>query len=93
MDHEFKKIPATNYINNEAVDRIYGGGHLRLSLIQKDGQAYDGKISKKTIMVTSAVDGSRFKSYVYVTEDNRWFDRSGLPISKPGENNLVNDEE
>ena len=34
-------------------------------------------------MVKSSVDGTRFRSYCYKTEDNRWFDRSGIPIEKP----------
>jgi len=93
MDQIFQKIPVSNYINGEAVDRIYGGGHLRLRLVQKDGEEYTGNITKKTIMVASVIDGHRFKSHVYVTDDNRWFDRSGLPISKPTNENLIKDEE
>ena len=37
--------------NGEPIDRIYGGGALRLKLIQKDGTEYTGNITKKTIIV------------------------------------------
>jgi len=77
-------IPETNKVDEEPFDRIYGSiwkGDDR-KLIQKDGTVYTGKIEKKSIRTRWG-----FLSHVYKTEDNRYFDRCGLPISKP--NNLV----
>ena len=91
MNENFQKIPVSNYVNGEAVDRIYGGGHLRLRLVQKDGEEYKGNINKKSITVTSTLDGSRFRSYCYKTDDGRWFDRCGMPMPKPNE--IVEDED
>lgn len=68
----------SNMRNGEPIDRIYGGGALKLRLIQKDGTEYTGTITKKTIIV-DGING-KFKSYIYVTEDKRTFDRSGLPV-------------
>lgn len=68
----------------QAIDRIYGapasGGDTKL--INKDFSVYNGKIYKRATTVKD-LDGSRFRSYCYVTDDNRWFDRSGMPIDKP----------
>ena len=79
-------------INGTSIDRLYGspasGGTLRL--IQKDYSTYKGGISKKTLTV-KGVDGNNFRSYCYVTDDNRWFDRCGMPISKP--KNLISDRD
>ena len=76
----------------EAIDRIYGspasGGSMRL--INKDFTTYKGKISKKSITI-KGLDGNNFRSYCYVTDDNRWFNRSGMPIEKP--KNLVSNDE
>ena len=68
--------------NGEPIDRIYGGaaGSPKMRLVQKDGTEYQGKITKKTILVESPLDGTKFKSYIYVTEDKRTFDRMGLPV-------------
>jgi len=68
----------SNYRNGEPIDRIYGGGALRLRLIQKDGTEYKGTITKKTI-IQDGLNG-KFKSHIYVTDDKRTFDRSGLPV-------------
>ena len=68
----------SNMRNGEPIDRIYGGGALRLRLIQKDGTEYQGKITKKTILV-DGING-KFKSHIYITDDKRTFDRSGLPV-------------
>lgn len=76
--------------DGESVDRLYGnpsqGGSIRL--VQRDYSIYKGTITKKMIMV-KGLDGDRFKSHVYVTADNRWFGRGGMPISKP--TNLSNE--
>ena len=78
--------------NGTSIDRLYGspasGGTLRL--IQKDYSTYKGSISKKATTI-KGVDGNNFRSYCYVTDDNRWFDRCGMPISKP--KNLVGDKD
>lgn len=68
----------SNVRNGEPIDRIYGGGHLRLRLIQKDGTEYKGSITQKSIVVEGK-DGN-FKSHIYVTDDKRTFDRSGFPV-------------
>jgi hypothetical protein len=68
----------SNYRNGEPIDRIYGGGELRLRLIQKDGTEYKGTITKKTI-IQDGLNG-KFKSHIYVTDDKRTFDRSGFPV-------------
>ena len=76
--------------NEQSIDRIYGepasGGEMKL--INKDFTEYKGKIHKRATSVKD-LDGSRFRSYCYVTDDNRWFDRSGMPIQKP--TNLLKD--
>lgn len=96
MSEEIK--PGTDYQvvsnhmgpNGESIDRIYGspasGGQLRL--INADYSQYQGTITKKSITQKS-IDGSNFRSYCYVTADNRWFDRAGMPIQKP---NTVEEE-
>ena len=78
--------------NGESVDRIYGGGVIPIRLVNKDYTIYKGNITKVSIMVTSQVDNSRFRSYCYKTDDGRWFDRVGLPISKPKQT-VTNDQE
>ena len=76
--------------NEQSIDRIYGepasGGEMKL--INKDFTEYKGKIHKRATSIKD-LDGSRFRSYCYVTDDNRWFDRSGMPIQKP--TNLLKD--
>jgi len=49
-----------------------------LTLIQKNGTTYTGKIEKKSIKLE---DGTL--SFVHKTADNRWFNKTGMPISKP----------
>jgi hypothetical protein len=78
-------IPESNRIYNDnsdtkfvAFDRIYGNIYKQLKLIQKNGTEYTGKIEKKSIKLE---DGTL--SFVHKTADNRWFNRSGMPISKP----------
>jgi len=72
--------------NGESVDRIYGspasGGHMRL--MQADYTEYKGGITKKSI-TKKDTHGNNFRSFVYVTDDGRWFDRAGMPIQKPNE--------
>tara|TARA_B100001057_G_scaffold78156_1_gene73283 strand:- start:1084 stop:1344 length:261 start_codon:yes stop_codon:yes gene_type:complete len=74
--------------NDQPIDRIYGepasGGSMKL--INKDFTEYKGKIHKRALSIKD-LDGSRFRSYCYVTDDERWFDRCGMPIQKP--NNLL----
>lgn len=80
----------SNMVGNDgqAIDRIYGapasGGDDKL--INKDFTEYKGKIHKRATSVKD-LDGSRFRSHCFVTDDNRWFDRCGMPIEKP--NNLL----
>ena len=65
-----------------AYDIIYGNIYKQLKLIQKNGSVYKGKIDKKSIKLSDGTLG-----YVHVTADSRWFDRQGMPITKP--NNLI----
>jgi|ETNmetMinimDraft_17_1059902.scaffolds.fasta_scaffold17133_2 hypothetical protein len=62
-------------------DRIYGGLY-GITLIQKDGTKYDGKIYKKRRLV-KGTDGNNFYQQIRVTADGRWFDNSGMPINPP----------
>ena len=76
-------IPESNKIYSSetkfvSYDRIYGNIYKQLKLIQKNGTEYTGKIEKKSIKLE---DGTL--SFVHKTTDNRWFNRSGMPISKP----------
>ena len=78
-------IPETNKIYKDgsdtkfvAFDRIYQNLHKSLTLIQKNGTTYIGRIEKKSIKLE---DGTL--SFVHKTADNRWFDSCGMPISKP----------
>ena len=80
-----KTIPETNRIYKDgsetkfvAYDRIYQNLHKSLTLIQKNGSVYQGKIDKKSIKLLNGTLG-----HVHVTADNRWFDSCGMPISKP----------
>ena len=78
-------IPETNKIYKDGSDtkfvafyRIYQNLHKSLTLIQKNGTTYIGRIEKKSIKLE---DGTL--SFVHKTADNRWFNRTGMPIDKP----------
>jgi len=71
-------IPFSNLENDRIYQNIYG----LIELVNKNGSIYKGPIDKKSIKLKNGT-----LSYVYSTKDNRWFDRAGMPISKP--NNLV----
>lgn len=71
------------------IDRLYGDLHGKHFVVNKDFSTYKGKIFKKGLLVKD-IDGNRFRSHCFVTEDNRYFDRSGMPIAKP--NGLIGDE-
>jgi len=64
------------------IDRLYGNLNGSLRLVQKDFSVYKGGITKKAL-TKKGLDGNNFRSYCYVTDDNRWFDRAGMPIDKP----------
>ena len=74
-----------NIISNMGKDRIYMIWNTP-ELVNKDNSIYKGKINTRSITCQD-VQGNNFRSYVYETADGRWFDRAGLPISKP--TNLV----
>jgi hypothetical protein len=66
------------------IDRIYGGGACgknAFRLVQKDGTTYEGKLHKRQTRVKFSEN--EFLSHVFVTDDERWFDRAGMPIHKP----------
>lgn len=74
------------------IDRIYGGNHLPLRLLQKDGSEYQGAIHQRRISV-KGINGNNFFSHVYETADGRWFDRAGMPIEKPTNLTAKSEEE
>jgi hypothetical protein len=78
-------IPFTNFVGDEYVDRIYQNVSGSLQLVLKNGEIYKSKIDKKSIKLD---DGTL--NYVFHA-DGKWFDRTGLPISKP--KNLVTREQ
>lgn len=83
MNNEIHPIPTSNLDKDgNYIDRIYGNLNGSQRLVQADGSQYTGTIHKKSIIITG-IDGNRFKSHVYVTDDKRWFDRSGMPIEEP----------
>lgn len=67
--------------SNMGGDRIYASIFGIMELVNKDGTIYKGKLDKRSIRV-EGINGN-FLSHVYVTADDRWFDRCGLPINKP----------
>jgi len=73
------------------IDRLYGGIYGNVKLINKNFTEYKGKIHKRSI-VKKGIDGNNFRSHVYETHDGRWFDRSGMPIDKPKQKTIVNQE-
>jgi len=77
-------IVVSNHIglNGEPVDRLYGDPFGKLRLIQADYTKYQGKIIKKQL-IKQDTNGNNFKSFCYVTEDGRWFDRGGIPMLPP----------
>ena len=85
-----KKItPETNKIYEDDgtvtyIDRIYGDIFGGDRLILKDGTTYEGKIERKSIKRKDGTLG-----YVNFA-NNKWFDRTGMPIEKP--TNLVTRE-
>jgi len=89
--NDLHPIPVTNRdANDNYIDRIYGGINGQIRLVQSDGSQYTGQITKKTITLKDT-QGVNFRSYVYVTEDGRWFNRGGLPIDEP--NTLSGDDD
>ena len=93
MDSE-KFTLVSNHIgpNGEPVDRLYGDPFGNLRLMQADYSKYQGKITKKQLIKTD-INGNNFRSYCYVTEDGRWFDRGGIPMLKPVDLTEDNDNE
>jgi hypothetical protein len=87
------KIIVSNNIgpNGEPADRIYGNPSGQLRLVNADYTEYKGNIKKKQL-IKKGTDGNNFKSHCYVTDDNRWFDRGGMPILPP-DDVVVEDKE
>lgn len=86
--------PVKPIASNLGHDRLYGGLNQLVHLINQDGSRYPGKIHKRRI-TEQGIDGTNFFSHCFETADGRWFDRAGMPCSKP--NNVVkqleNDED
>mgnify|MGYP001181569052 FL=1 len=71
----------SNFVNEQWIDRLYQTLHGKVYLIQKDSTEYKGAIKTK-----------KFSGKTYsFTEDNRWFDRSGLPVQAPSSVDLKNE--
>jgi len=89
---EFRIVSNHMGPDGESIDRLYGspasGGTMRL--MNRDYTEYKGTIHRRAI-TCKGTDSLKFRSHVYVTDDNRWFDRSGLPIEKP--NNLLSEKD
>ena len=68
----------SNFMGDKWIDRIYQDLHGHLTVVNKDFTTYKGKINKRSIKLK---DGSL--SYVHVTDDQRWFNRQGMPIDIP----------
>tara|TARA_E500000318_G_scaffold59260_1_gene55013 strand:+ start:1565 stop:2008 length:444 start_codon:yes stop_codon:yes gene_type:complete len=73
------------------IDRLYGDLYGSIKLVNKNFTEYKGKINKRSISV-KGLDGNNFRSYVYETNDGRWFDRAGMPIEKPKQKTMVKEE-
>tara|TARA_Y100001970_G_C13643030_1_gene559822 strand:- start:112 stop:426 length:315 start_codon:yes stop_codon:yes gene_type:complete len=72
----------TFVVSNLGEDRIYGNLFGEVRLINQDGTTYKGKIFKRRITMKN-IDNSNYFSFVYETEDNRFFNKGGMPIKKP----------
>lgn len=79
VDSDVNKGPIASNLD---ADRIYGSINNTVHLINKDGSKYRNKIYKRRITL-KGIDGANFFSHAYETEDERWFDRAGLPCAKP----------
>ena len=83
LEEKFDQRPASNKINGQFIDRIYGSGNT-MRLIQEDGTIYVGAISTKR-KHHNKPDDTSFWQTMYVTKDGRWFDNGGMPIEKQEE--------
>lgn len=71
----------SNFVNDKWIDRLYQTLQGKVYLIQKDSTEYKGAIQTK-----------KFSGKTYsFTEDNRWFDKSGLPVQAPSGVDLKNE--
>ena len=72
-------IPETNKIYKgdtfEYVARIYGGGHLKKELVEKNGDVYKGHIKEYKV--------KGYGNTFCLTEDGRWFDNIGFECNVP----------
>ena len=75
---------ASNLVGEDgaSIDRIYESISGKLELINSDMSVYKGKIFRKTVIKTD-MQGNNFRAPAFLTEDGRWFDRGGLPSTKP----------
>ena len=71
----------SNFVNEQWIDRLYRTLHGKVYLIQKDSTEYKGAIQTKKF-------SGKTDSF---TEDNRWFDKSGLPVQAPSGVDLKNE--
>lgn len=78
---KFDQKPHSNFVGGKFIDRIYGT-YQGVRLIQADGTQYTDGISTKQRR-QKRLDGTTFMQTLYVTKDKRWFDNSGMPMSKP----------
>ena len=78
---KFDPRPSSNYVMGEFIDRLYGT-YQGVRLVQADGSEYTGNISTKQRRC-KRMDGTTFMQTLHKTADGRWFDNSGMPMSKP----------
>ena len=78
---KFAQVPYSNFVGGKYIDRMYGT-YQGVRLVQADGTEYSGNISTKQRRL-KRMDGTTFMQTLHVTADGRWFDNSGMPMSKP----------
>jgi len=80
-----RTVIESNHMGGKWIDRIYQLGVTEaVELINKDSTRYGGKIYRRRITVQNT-GGENFFAVAYESADGRWFDNSGMPMSKPNQ--------
>ena len=78
---------ASNFVDGEWIDRVYGGDGKKRLLQGEFGKEYKGKLEEKKFRrYRTGIDGKPVSVYwqrYTHTADGRWFDNSGMPCEKP----------
>lgn len=78
-----RMVIESNHMGGKWIDRIYQLGVTdSVELINKDSTRYKGRIHRRRITVQNT-EGQNFFATAYESADGRWFDNSGMPMSKP----------